>query len=359
MQHSGPLLFVGALLFSFIFFAFFANSMNPFSTPRRGSSRLRRVKYFRYVSIALFFGLSLTILLFQYLAQPFLIAAVLGALFFAILILVPSIRYYEWELPFFSSSEDDDYTNETFDASEDEQLDDSSIQAEPEATNAVDVEASLVQMIDGAENETALPPKTAKAKHELSLVPDTASTPSELSIDLQERTSSEEYALEMEIAKATAHINDDLTEFDQSIAEAEFEAVHLSQTDNNDVAKPDFVTSEVKKPKPKATSEVGQGFDEPKIDSKIAALMNENKRLTVKQEKLVGQNAKLQLDLMRQKNDIRRSEAEKSQAIEVKDKAIRIAAMERKRRKITEIKARKIIMKLKQNAQQLEADTAE
>ena len=357
MQHSGPLLFVGALLFSFSFFAFFANSLNPFSTPRRGSSRLRRVKFFRYVSIALFFGLSLAILLFQYLAQPFLIAAVLGALFFAILILVPSIRYFEWELPFFSRSEDDDYTNETFDASEDEQLDDSSIQAEHEATNGVDVEASLVQMIDGAENETALPPKTAKAKHELSLVPDTASTPSEASIDLQERTSSEEYAMEMEIAKATAHINDDLTEFDQSIAEAEFEAVHLSQTDNNDVAKPDFVKSEVKKPK--ATSEVGQGFDEPKIDSKIAALMNENKRLTVKQEKLVGQNAKLQLDLMRQKNDIRRSEAEKSQAIEVKDKAIRIAAMERKRRKITEIKARKIIMKLKQNALQLEADTAE
>ena len=160
--------------------------------------------------------------------------------------------------------------------------------------------------------------------------------------------------MEQEIAKATAHIDDNLIDFDQSIAEAEFEAVHATKTNSRDIATPAFADSHIDK-----VMDFEPEVDVPQVDAKIALLLRENETLINAQDVLKGENAKLQIDLQRKNAVVRRAEAEKMQALEFKDKAIRIAAMERKKRRLTEIKARKIIMKLKQNSLQSEADSAD
>ena len=169
--------------------------------------------------------------------------------------------------------------------------------------------------------------------------------------ELQQKLGSDEHEMELAIARATAHIDDDLVDLDQSIVEAEFEALQPSHKEATDVATPAFEASESD-----VSELVESEIDAPELDTRIAALMDQNETLTNAHEELKGECARLQVDLRRKDAVVRKSEAEKKHALEVKDKAIKIAAMERKRRKLTEIRAQKIIMKLKRNAPQLEVE---
>ena len=160
--------------------------------------------------------------------------------------------------------------------------------------------------------------------------------------------------MEMAIARATSHIDDDLVDLDQSIVDAEFEAMHPSQTEPSDIATPAF-----DKVDPDVLDSVEHEDHMAEVDTRLVALLDQNNTLSNAHEELKGENAQLQFDLRQKDAIIRKSEAEKKHALEVKDKAIKIAAMERKKRKLTEIRAQKIIMKLKRGAPQLEVETLE
>lgn len=206
MQVAGLLL--AAFAFCFCFFAFLANSLNPFATPRRGSSRHRRVKYFRYMAIALFLGVSLAVLLYHYVSQPILIAATAGAALFTGIILLPSIRYYDIALPFIPASKKSQLKTRN-----------STTHTQNQATHKARIASQNKQSNIGK-------PITNPRTQALA----TTTTNTEIEVKLRQRTSDGEYASKMQkIAKSAAHINNELTNLDQPINKA---AIEVSHSDN-------------------------------------------------------------------------------------------------------------------------------
>jgi len=288
-------------------------------------------------------------------SQPLATAATVGVGFLAIMTLIPSIRFFQVELPFFSKPKKNPPATQN-----------SSTEQTQQVTFTKRKVISKKPITRNKTNTTDEKPVESTSQVATNLATERALTPTpvvkraENEVELQQRIHSEEYSLEKEIAQATTHIRDDLTDFDQSIAEADFEAINSSQSVSSDAATPSFQEGSSKN----ELKDIELEGTKPEIDasqvvSTITALQNKYESLTNAHEIMKGQNAKYQLDLKRKDAMVRKSEAEKIQALKIKDQAVRLATMERKRRKLTELKARKIIMKLKLNAQRLESDIAD
>lgn len=369
--------FFGAFVFSYCFFVFFADSVSPFSTPSRRNPKYRTFRVSRFLACALFLSLCLTLVLYLFAAQSFKFAAAAGAIVFAILAIYRTIRYLPVRLPGMSRSRRirDDEPSHAEAQSNAATSNNQHPNATAETTFAAPAPVAPQQQVAQSTSQQAVQstPETAagadsvETNHgsSLSTASDTGVDLSDIDLtdnmgfepasksdaELQQKLGSDEHEMELAIARATAHIDDDLVDLDQSIVEAEFEAMHPSQRETTDVATPAFEASDSDVSESAESDE-----DTPELDTRIAALMDQNETLTNAHEELKGECARLQVDLRRKDAVVRKSEAEKKHALEVKDKAIKIAAMERKRRKLTEIRAQKIIMKLKRNAPQLEVE---
>jgi len=395
-------LYGGACAFSFAFFVFFAGRLNPFVKPKRFDPAYRRVTYFRYVAGALLMCALLAVFTFTQLSLSWLTAGCIGSILFVLLIASPTLRYHRLTLRNKSEAQqrDDHLTLSNIQTprsnirrslainnpsksiagdSPTSQSTEDSVTASPMTSPAnkdVDTKQGYASSIVQAAPDLELPAPAPAAP-----VPVVQTTRDEVLPNL----TSTEYELEMALRKSTQHINDDLADLDQSIVEAEFESILSSETNGNGVAQPDFSradsealnniereldwrdTNFAEYAFPRETSintqnQTGNHNDQPQSHEqghRIAALERENAVLSQEQESLKGEVAKLELSVRQRDAAVRRNIALKEQALAVKSKALTMAAMERKKRKLTEIQAQKIILKLKNNMRQLEHDAVE
>jgi len=401
-------LYGGACAFSFAFFVFFAGRLNPFVKPKRFDPAYRRVTYFRYVAGALLMCALLAVFTFTQLSLSWLTAGCLGSILFVLLIASPTLRYHRLKLRNKSEAQqrDDHLTLSNIQTprsnirrslatnnpsksiagdSPTSQSTEDSVTASPMTSpaNKVDVDtkhgyaSSIVQAAPDLEVPAPVPAAPVPAAP----VPMVQTIKNEVLPNLN----STEYELEMALRKSTQHIDDDLADLDQSIVEAEFESILSSETNGNGVAQPDFYradsealnnierelnsrdTNFAEYAFPRETSintqnQTGNHNDQPQSHEqghRIAALERENAVLSQEQESLKGEVAKLELSVRQRDAAVRKNIALKEQALAVKSKALTMAAMERKKRKLTEIQAQKIILKLKNNMRQLEHDAEE
>ncbi|MBX2836225.1 MAG: hypothetical protein KTR35_05185 [Gammaproteobacteria bacterium] len=212
-----------------------------------------------------------------------------------------------------------------------------------------------------------------------------------------EITMSAEHELELELA--TAHINPNLTDFDQSIAEAEFQESVLPNEDFEGVAQPTTeghgrpgndwadlldVSDKENAESAEFTAELDQDIQlERSItrsldsdtdvnlraseadlaeliqrqDENIQALKHQNSVISAEKELLERDVNQLQQRVKSSHTLVRKSIAEKEQAIEVKNRALAIATMERKKRKLIQIRAKKALLQM-QRSMQLESPEA-
>lgn len=204
---------------------------------------------------------------------------------------------------------------------------------------------------------------------------------------------------ELELDLATAHIAPDLTDFDQSIVEAEFQAVYGAEKLDDNFASPNFEAEDVNTAEGHFSdlsehritdssdassyvqdilNEISDGArDELNNDdvdaggsveniaivkrqhAQLELLREKNQQLEVTKESLIGEVAKLKVHVKNSEATARKNEAAKEHALLLKNKALQIAALERKKRRMTEVKARKIILKLRRNMELLEVDSVE
>jgi hypothetical protein len=87
----------------------------------------------------------------------------------------------------------------------------------------------------------------------------------------------------------------------------------------------------------------------------VDLLREKYRDLSVSKNALQEELATLKVLVKKSQAAERKSEAVRDHAVLQKNKALEIAAMERKKRRLTEVKASKVIMKLRRNVEILEA----
>lgn len=364
---------LGALLFSLCFFVFFSGRVNPLVTPKKFSPEYRRVVYFRYVAVVLFLSATLALIVKSFFFLSMLVAAWIGVVVLAVFTIVPTLRYFRLRIPRNSDSEEE----------KNKKLSLADIQKKPSAPDMRKAELQRSSITEANQIEL----HRSSASSVLQENPETL--PQHAHYEVLENSSSEEYEVEMAIKRATAHIDDNMTDFDQSIAEAQFETVMSSGKLANVAAQPDFRLSargdnwragheaEITDVRPTATSGVANHnltdslsassnatsqkghitHENAQQEQLIQALERRNQFLLSDHETLKGEISRLELGVKKRDAALRKSIALKEQALDIKSKALTLAAMERKKRKITEIKAQKLILKLRQDLRYLEVDS--
>jgi len=185
--------------------------------------------------------------------------------------------------------------------------------------------------------------------------------------DEPEITTSAERQLEMELA--TAHINPDLTDLDQSIAEAEFFVEDINNGSDFSVARPSSETQQelkhaVADEAEPASKVADQAVADENTDDatselisqlvaqerEIAALQSNNRKLNDIRDTLQVEVETLKQTARASNVNTRKMTAQLKHAIEIKNKALALATMEQKKRKLIEIRAIKTIAKLKQHS---------
>lgn len=179
------------------------------------------------------------------------------------------------------------------------------------------------------------------------------------------KKNTDEHKLEMELA--VARVPPDLSGLDQSVVEAEFESIHGSAGASMEFSSPDFSVEDfvagVASSKEAAnhrnnhyfdkTVDFADILDEVSADTKnslsVELLRKKYQNLLASNDYLMGELAKLKVTVNNSQAAKRKSEAARDHAVLLKTKALEIAAMERKKRRLTEIKASKVIMKLRRN----------
>jgi len=200
-------------------------------------------------------------------------------------------------------------------------------------------------------------------------VPDLAMESAQAQIEEPVITTSAERELEMELA--TAHIDPELSDLDQSIAEAEFFVEENSDDSEFGFARPDGESDESLEA---ALKEIAEFPDHSMMSSleddqeelmdklnaqakEISTLKDEKQKLVDARENLIEEVVKLRHTAKTSDAKVRKMTVHLKQALEVKNKALAIATMEQKKRKLVEIRAVKTIAKLKRIS--LEAKKAE
>jgi len=367
--------FIGVLIFSYGFFTFFSQRMNPFVKLRKRKSDYRKVVYFRYVAVALFLSATLALFIKSYFFLSLPVAASVGAIAFALSIISPSLRYYRVKRP--HNSDSVDTTNQKQPLADIEHIEEKPLNIHQYI--AIQEMQALTSVKSTDVQESELQRSSNPQKNQIQLHRDTVPTlhkntpdesPHKPDNELLEKSSSEEYAVEMAIKRATAHIDVNLTDFDQSITEADFEAVLSSGSQTTDAAQPDFsgtakgdstendheltYARTTANPGPANRSLSGSlsasdnstsstdriSLENARQTQLIEALELRNQSLSNANETLIGEISRLELGVKQRNAALRKNIALKKQAIEVKNKALSMAAMERKRRKLTEIRAR-------------------
>jgi len=380
-------LFIGAIVLSYGFFAYFSPRKNPFIKPNKHDREYRRVMYFRYVARSLFLSAVLALFIKHFfLSLP--VAASVGAIVFALSIISPSLSYYRRKLP----------GNSDLVGKKNQKLSLADIRKKPTnirqfiATQHLQTTAPVMSTdMQKAELQRSSIPKSNQVQLHRNSVPTLQkNTPERLPQtshhEVLENSSSEEYEVEMAILRATAHIDVNLTDFDQSIIEADFEAMHSTGTQTNEAAQPDFrgtakgndqraeygselthtrtrvasrpanhnLTESLAADATSTSSKVRIAQENVQHVKKIKALEQHNQSLLSAYDSLIVEVSRLELNVKQRDAELRKNIALKQQALEIKKRALTMAAMERKRRKLTEIKARKIVMKLRNHLHRLE-----
>ena len=180
-----------------------------------------------------------------------------------------------------------------------------------------------------------------------------------------EKSTTDEHELELELA--VANMPPDLTDFDQSIVEAEFESVYggteigeaFPNAEPTGSAIADNTVHNTEHAEFDFSSDVTSILDEISANTKnsvsVDLLREKYRDLSVSKNALQEELATLKVLVKKSQAAERKSEAVRDHAVLQKNKALEIAAMERKKRRLTEVKASKVIMKLRRNVEILEA----
>ena len=205
--------------------------------------------------------------------------------------------------------------------------------------------------------------QTGLAAHELTTTekPDTTAKQPSISI-------SEEHQLELEISDVNNGSNFD--DLDQTIAEAHFVDADLTLSETNQIAHPDRSTftddDDSLSDQPADLPDGLPAEDDSALhantkssnptdtlleilssqNEKIQRLANNNQSLIKDRENLAAEVSNLKFSLKKVNAIARKGIEQRDQALELKNKALTLAAMERKKRKLTEIKARKALLKM-------------
>ena len=358
------------VLLSYLIFVFLSERFNPFGRSDHNLFLHRRTRFARLIAF-LFLITCFAVFAFSTVAAwSFAQQAIAIALGFTALSIIPSIFYlrslYKSEL----KSAENQQTKEANPA-----IINNPTQSTAKVSQSTDATPQLPAAIQAQHSELVTPQKNINSSagndnRALQVKARVAeASPAEVSI-------SEEHALELELA--TAHINPNLSDFDQSIAEADFRESLGEELELNEIATPNATTQSsllfydehlpenqtherLDSDKLIAQFEdlIAESDDEnlspdqiallqnvKKQDAEIAKLKESNVELEQARERLIDDMLKMKIDLLKSKEISRKHEKQKIQALQIKDKALAIATMERKKRKIMEVTAQKAIIKL-------------
>jgi len=336
---------------AYIAFVFISESLNPFKI--RKDKKYRRHRLARSIALILFFVSTLALLLKPYLGlsdtQLMLGVLTLCAGFS----IKPLFKFFR-----FSSKSISPSVNETTKETS------APTQATVNPNATAEVAPSTALSLSSAENVNAI-------ADEMVALEQMGTAPEQPSVSM-----SEEHQLELDITDANDE--SDFDSLDQTIAEAEFIEADLTISETTDIASPDrstqpdeFDSAEtVKLSEPlikqasdtTATSAITNDIPSNGEDSTenllkvlrkqhetIESLAKNNEGLQKDRDTLTDELSQLKFSLQKANATARKGVAQRDQAIKLKNNALALAAMEVKKRKLTEIKAKKAIMKMSQS----------
>lgn len=296
-----------AVFIAYFLFVFISERLNPFAKPKSYAGSISRWRFARIVATAFLLFTWLGLFAAGLLQISKIISLSISTLLFAIFWAIKGAKRRVKRNKFHAMSEETRFKIESSDGS-------SNLPTAPKAVPNAEVQPN--------NQSPSLPTEHRPAK-----------------VDFIDSKETDKHELEMELA--IAHIPPDLTDLDQSIVEAEFESVFGDAASGQEVSSPDFSTA--------------QSRITTKNNLNVQLLNEEYQRLSASRDSLINEVASLKVSLKNSQAAERKSEAIRDHALLLKDKALEIAAMERKKRRITEVKASKVIMKLRRNKELLEA----
>ena len=365
---------------AYLLFIFISNRTNPFKGPKRYLAGQSRWRFARNLSF-IFLLSSYVVLFIGYYSEASLTSVILGTAALTILFsALPVFNYYRR----LSRNLCVEETETSSPVPLTEIAAEQSAAEQSAAEFAVDPIAESDLSIASSQNAPGSGTLPSSANALQAIEPPNAQLEKQAVEQVNiapEITVSEEYDLELELA--TAHINPNLVDLDQSIAEAEFQDVLSTELDvaELNVAQPipaayandsiDGTTSErLQREVDSIESEYRHSDSSPEAhltaegnaelfhriktqDALISALQTSNQSLVQAREQLIGNVSNLELTVKKTKAIARQNLVLKEQADRVKVKALQIATMERKKRKLSEIRAQKAIIKLQRSIREL------
>lgn len=371
-SHSMTALVVVAI--TYLLFVFLGNSLNPFKSPK-GRQRFRW-KFARIVAL-IFFFCALAVLFLRIEWQLSVVeASALLAAWCAVLCIFPAVSYYR-NVKAYKRKRVKENTAEPDLAS-----------IPNKHAQTATVQNATVQ--NAIENPVEGLPASSVAELEFPDNLNGVSVRAEEFFDGHESNNADlgssvlvdkEHTLESLVEPEV----DDFDPLDHTIAEADFHIAEFSPSEEYDVATPiidnntdsplllddiadnDNQLDDIKDDSAKPISAIDEEANKSKTlllekvlmqEAKIRKITESNESLVQAREALVDEVAELKFEVKKRGTIARKTIAQRNEALAMKDRALAIATMEQKKRKLTEVRARKALIKMRASLQMLSDQSA-